>query len=136
MGAVTPTETKRVYEQACRTKRETPQDDQGRAWHRVLRGYDVRDVQAALDGWWADTTPTHSGRPRGAFMPEPAELKPLVEAARRRRETKEQTPKDLVRWRCQGCKCTCCGYVDAGSIRPPKCTKCGISMDETDRERV
>ncbi len=85
---MTPSETKRVYERACRVKRIAPQDDEGRAWHRVLRKLEARDVEAALDAWWADTTPTLSGRPRGAFMPEPAELKPVAERQQRLREVK------------------------------------------------
>jgi hypothetical protein len=97
-----PAETKRVYEQACRTKRITPQDDEGRAWHRVLRDFEARDVEAALDAWWADTTPNLHGEPRGKWMPTPAELKPIVDRIVAKHAAAKREPQDIVWLECAG----------------------------------
>lgn len=97
-----PAETKRIYESACRSKRIVPNQDEFDRWHKVLRGYEARDVEAALDGWWSDATLTSNGRPRGAFLPEPAELKPLIEIAHIRREAAAREPQDMILWECAG----------------------------------
>ncbi len=133
---MTPHETKRIYEQACRTKRITPQDDEGRAWHRVLRGYEVRDVETALDGWWADTTPSHDGQPRGKWLPTPAELKPLVEKAQSKRVSAAREPQDFLAWECSGCHYTCTGFVARSAPVPEgrACPCCRASLNLRVRE--
>lgn len=97
---MTPTESKRIYQAACRSKRLDIVQEEYVRWHRVLRGYEAKDVEAALDAWWADSTPTLSGRVRGAFMPEPAELKPLIESARDKRLRDKSEPQDWLYWEC------------------------------------
>lgn len=124
-----PAETKRIYETACRSKRAEIVQEEFQRWHRVLRGFEARDVEAGLDAWWADDTPTHNGRPRGAFLPEPAELKPLVEAAQRKREAAAREPQDLLIWRCTKCIHTCTSYIaHSAIIGGNKCRACGAPM--------
>lgn len=128
-----PAETKRLYERACGAKRIVPQEDEGRAWHRVLRDFEARDVEAALDAWWADTTTGKDGRPRGAWLPTPAELKPLAEAAERKRKVADAEPKDYVSWRC-ACGYGMGGFVSRDDRRERKCPACGKPMPELSRD--
>jgi len=97
-----PADTKRIYEQACCAKRIKPQDEEGRTWHRVLREFEARDVEAALDAWWADITPGHDNQPRGKWLPTPAELKPLVKRAEIKRISAQRESMDMIAWECAG----------------------------------
>lgn len=85
-----PVETKRLYERACREKRRDAKQDEMNLWHRVLRGFEVRDVESALDAWWASTDRDEKGELRSKWLPSPAELKPLAIAAQRKREAAER----------------------------------------------
>lgn len=132
-----PIETKRIYENACRSKRRAPEQQEFELWHKVLRGYDARDVEAALIAWWGDTTPVTSGassRPRGAFMPQPAELKPLVEAAQSRRVTTAREPQDLLLWQCTKCPYRSSGFMARGSEPPGRsCPSCSAPLALAER---
>ena len=132
-----PAETGAIYEQACRSKRMPSDPDEKTKWHRVLHDFEACDVRAALDAWWADTTPTQTGRPRGAFLPEPAELKPLVVGSRAKREAAARVPQDLVMWRCAGkFQHTCSGFVARGSDTgtPDRKCRCGADLHLALRE--
>lgn len=131
-----PAETKRIYEQACRAKRADIVQEEGEKWHKVLRAYEACDVESALGVWWADTTPTQSGRARGAFLPEPAELKPLAEAAQRKREAATREPKDLLAWECQGQqKHTFSGFIARSKLTPQaRCKYCNAPLRLIHRE--
>ncbi len=74
-----PRETTAIYVEACRSRRIAPQEEEGRLWHKTLALYETKDVKAALEAWWADTTVGKDGEPRGKWLPAPAELKPLIE---------------------------------------------------------
>lgn len=121
-----PAETKRIYEAACRARRITPQDDEGRVWHRTLRDFETGDVEEALDGWWADTTPGHDGQPRGKWLPTPAELKPLVARVRQKREAAAREPQDILRWECVNHH-RYAGFIARSKPTPPAwpCRGCG-----------
>lgn len=122
-----PAETKQIYERACRTKRLTPSEDEGRAWHKTLRQFEARDVEAALDSWWGDRTPSGiDGRPRGCFLPSPAELLPLVEKARTSREAKTREHRVEIQTHCPGCGAPLSAFVIPGSLAKLKCPCGGV----------
>lgn len=127
-------ETKAVYERECRSRRIVPQDEEGRRWHRALSDYERRDVDAALDAWNSDTTQTSTGRPRGAFLPDPAELKPLVEREVRRRETNAREPRDFVAYQCPECFYRASAFMIRNIARRVDCARCGKPMSEFKRE--
>lgn len=97
-----PADTKRLYESACKTRRVTPQEDEARAWHKNLLSFEVRDVQAALDAWWASTARDEKGELRSRWLPAPAELKEFTERAVRRLAVDAAEPQDMVMWECVG----------------------------------
>lgn len=130
-----PAETARIYQAACKAKRQDVSDDQGRHWHRVLREFEARDVETALEAWWADTSLTASGRPRGAYLPEPQELKNLAEHARRKREAAAREPQDVLMWQCKVCMYRAIGFIAHGATPPiRKCPRDGSHLALEKRE--
>ena len=131
-----PEETKRIYQSACRAKRVEIVQEESEKWHKVLRPFEARDVETALSAWWADTTSTQTGRPRGAFLPEPVELKPLVQAAQSKREAAAREPRDLLAWECQGQqKHTFSGFIARSKLTPSvQCRYCGARLRLIHRE--
>jgi hypothetical protein len=131
-------ETKRIYEASCRAKRIAPQEDEGRTWHRVLRSHEARDVEKALDEWWADTTPDLHGQPRGKWLPAPAELKPFVEKIAAHRESASRETEDMMIWVCSGpVTHTCSGFIAHSEDTPgPKRCHCGAERTVSYRGRA
>lgn len=122
-----PLETKQLYERACRTKRLTPTEDEGRAWHKNLRQFEAIDVEAALDAWWGDRTPSGiDGRPRGCFLPSPAELIPMIEHAQTTREAKAREPRVEIQITCPGCGAFLSAFVRPGALAKLKCPCGGV----------
>lgn len=132
---MTVKEIKAIYVEACRAKRIVPQEGELSKWNKALSIFESRDVQSALDAWWKDTTATSTGRPRGAYMPEPAELKPLVEEAARRRMRASSEPKVLARWQCPACGLTMTAFVPASDLRGCNCRRCHQPANEIYREK-
>ncbi|HZP06180.1 MAG TPA: hypothetical protein VFB43_14860 [Terracidiphilus sp.] len=100
--AMTPDETNRLYRGACQSKGRVPNQEQGRSWHRTLRSFDTRDVEAALDAWNASTERDSKGDLKSKWLPAPGELKPLVLAAQSKRESAAREPEDLLCLSCEG----------------------------------
>lgn len=117
-----PKETETLYTRACNTKRITPQDDEGRAWHKALSMYEFRDAEKALDAWWSDKTPGSDGQPRGKWMPTPVELASATASVQRSRLAAAAERKDLVGYRCPRCKVTWCAYTN--TVDAPECGRC------------
>lgn len=113
-----PAETKRVYERACRTRRMAPQEEEGHAWHRNLRAFELRDVEAAMDAWWASTATDGYGELRSKWLPAPAELKALVAVVEKVRKAKASSPTDYLRWECLKCQRICGGFHPRGDPTP------------------
>ena len=124
-----PTETKAIYEAACRSKRMETKQDEADLWRRVLGGFEARDVRDAVDAWFSDSTPVtigNSSRPRGAFMPAPAELKPLIDKARRDREARAREPQDYICWQCtNGHRVS--GFIARSKPTPESHAPCGYA---------
>ena len=130
---MTSAETKKIYEGVCRAKRLVPQEDEGRIWHRTLSGFDLQDVEAALDLWWADTTLDSNGNPRGKWLPTPAELKPTVERLAARRAAANREPHDVIRWKCEK-QHTCSGLYARSEPTPiGKRCSCGAALQMIER---
>ena len=121
-----PSETTAIYVESCRSRRIVPQEEEGRLWHKLLALYDAKDVRAALDVWWADTTLGKDGEPRGKWMPAPTELKPLVERVVRDKAARAAVKRYLVCWLCKSCRHRMSGFLSAeeSSIR-----KCPAALD-------
>jgi hypothetical protein len=125
-----PAEMKEIYQEACRMKRVTPSPDENRMWDKVLGHYEARDVKKALEMWWADTALGKDGRPKGSWMPAPAELRPVVDTAFNRRMRAASEQKDMVRWKCPDCGRFACGFVSHGFDGPPQiCSGFGRETD-------
>ena len=138
-----PTETSAIYSEACRSRRIVPQEEEGRLWHKVLSGFDAKDVRSAVDIWGKDVTLGKDGAPRGKWLPAPAELTPLVEKILRDRETHAAVPRCYVRWLCPKCSYFLAGYLGVGESGGRTCSialgltglKCGAIMEIVTDER-
>jgi hypothetical protein len=68
-----------------------PRDEEaGKAWERVLSAYSIEEIEGAIAAHRGDTTLDDQGRPRGRWMPMPADLKLLIEAGRRKAARRTQ----------------------------------------------
>lgn len=132
-----PAETKRLYERECRARRITPQQDEFNLWHKNLRKFEIRDVDAALDSWNSCTDTDDKGESRGKWLPKPAELIPLILHEQRARETQQQGPKDRVGLTCTNLQCPyrCVTFLAKGEQVPQReCRLCHAPMTEFYRE--
>jgi hypothetical protein len=122
-----PSETTAIYVEACRSRRITPQQEEGRLWHKLLASYDAKDVRAGLDAWSANSTLGKDGQPKGKWLPAPVELKPAIEDLIRKRIAAAAVKRFPVRWRCPSCKWRGMGMLaidePAGSRRCGACDR-------------
>lgn len=131
---MTPAETKQLYESACKTKRMTSVQEEGAMWHKAFKGYEVADVRAALDAWWASTDRDSKGDLKSQWMPAPGELIAFVERAKQKRETSAAIPRDLVCFECQSCRYRCTSFPPRGTTPAINCRVCGNGMSVFCRE--
>jgi len=129
-----PSETEALYTAACKAKRLVPQKEEGRMWHKALSLYEARDVQAALDKWWASTETNVHGELKSKWLPAPGELKPLVEEVARKRLRAASVPKQCVHWKCPRCGVRMSGCVPETDLRGRKCPGCTAPMNEEERK--
>ena len=122
-----PSETTALYVEACRSRRIAPQEEEGRLWHKTLALYEAKDVKAALEAWWADTTVGKDGEPRGKWLPAPAELKPLVDRVVHQRAARAAIPTFYIRWKCSTCNVAKAGFLATGDVDQRTC--CGNLME-------
>jgi len=76
-----------IYKSACAAAGRLTDPMASAGWKAVLLHFSREEVTAALDTWWNDTEPVQGslvGRPRGATMPKPADLKACIRRARER----------------------------------------------------
>lgn len=70
-----------LYVRTLQQYNRQPNDEEFRAWMEVLSSNSYSDVDAALRRWSGNTAlDMHSGRPAGARMPSPAELKVSIQS--------------------------------------------------------
>lgn len=121
---MTTKELERIYNEACRTKGYTPDDDQFRMWKKQLGWCERADLEVALVEHYATSTQ----------FPMPAELRQLAGKAMRERQAKSAVPKFLMAWKCGDCGYTRVGHITADQSDSQTC-HCGKEMAITLDER-
>jgi hypothetical protein len=93
---VTEKQLRTIYQTACDGKSFEPNEGQFKVWKQVLGWAEEKDLARALIFWFTDQT----------GFPMPADLKPLIEQARRERIAKASTPQVQKVWECLDCHTT------------------------------
>lgn len=93
---MTEKELRKIYQSACDAKGFEPSAGQFKIWKLTLAWSEESDLEAAVADWFAVNP---------AF-PMPAELRPLIEAARRERIAKTSQPQVQTVWECMDCHTT------------------------------
>jgi hypothetical protein len=114
-----------LYADACAAKGYEPESGQYKLWKEALLWADRRDVKASIERWWQGETQ----------MPMPAQLKPLIEAARKSREARASSKSVLVRWECP-CGLTFSGFLEEHDMAGRRCPACDAYMREIQRVRA
>lgn len=127
-------EMEKLYTRACKSRRIEPQQEEGQAWLKAFKDFEARDVEAALNAWDNSSELNEQGQPRGKWLPKPVELKPLIEAARRRREANTQGPQDLLLFECASRHKLSCFIQRAKPTPGTKRCPCGSPMECVKRE--
>ena len=96
------TELKKAYARACQTRGYEPSEGQFKTWKQTMMFFESVDIERAIDLWYESST----------TLPMPAELKPLIERARRERTTKLHNQADFVAWKCPECGLTQSGWPE------------------------
>ena len=106
-----PNEMRAIYEEACcaSSNRQLPEEAQLKIWQQQMGGFDAGDLRAGIAVWWQTEK----------YLPMPAELKPLAEAARRKRLALSSSEKFLVRWKCPDCSRTQSGIISTKYMDTP-----------------
>jgi hypothetical protein len=73
-----------LYAKASESYRLPRNEEAGMAWEEVLSPFSMEEIEGAIATHRADTTLDERGRPRGCWMPLPAELKLLIETGRKK----------------------------------------------------
>jgi hypothetical protein len=76
-----------LYKSACAAAGRSMDPAASASWRAVLGRFTNIEAMTALEVWWNDTEPIQGsllGKPRGATMPTPADLKVRIVAARER----------------------------------------------------
>ncbi len=128
-----PVESKALYEKACGVRRIKPQQEEYEQWHKNIRDFEPRDVQAALDAWWASTERDRDGDAKSKWLPTPGELLGLVIAARDKRIVRAREPEDLVFLMCSAGHRSSCFVVRSAEFCKRTC-RCGAEIKVLQRE--
>ena len=131
-----PTETQKIYERECRSRRITPAQEEFAEWHKELKPFELRDVTEGMTRWNRDVTLDETGQPRCKWLPRPVQLVVLVKAAIRERERLLATPLDMVGLECQGCHRKAIAFPERGKAVRVNCPNCDIEEIEIHREEV
>lgn len=90
---MTPKQLESLYKLVCDGKGFAPNDGQFKIWKQTLGFYEEKDVSQAITSFFQ----------RNSTFPMPAELRPLIESARRQRIAKAGQPSVYTLWRCMEC---------------------------------
>jgi hypothetical protein len=90
------TELRKAYVRACQTKGFEPSEGQFKTWKSTMLFFEAVDLEHAIDMWFEKET----------NLPMPAELKPVIERARRIRTEKTGAKTYLVAFECPVCGAT------------------------------
>jgi hypothetical protein len=108
---IKPAEMSQIYFEACDAKGYKGNDGQLKIWRQTLAYAEKKDLQQALIFYWQDNTD----------FPMPAELRHLVERARRERLAESSEPKEFVEYECPQCHAPFSTVVNVGDTRPRLC---------------
>jgi hypothetical protein len=124
---VKTTETRKVYEKSCATKRLKFQQEEFEVWHRSLKDLELRDVEATLDAWWISPAVDSNGDLKSRWLPAPAELRMMALEISHKRVAQAKVKTFLVGWKCPACAHTVMTFLPAGDSAIRAC-KCGAEM--------
>jgi hypothetical protein len=116
-----PSETKAVYEKAVRRKRLPVVQEEAEDWHRKLKGFEMRDVQAGIDLWDASEEVDGRGQLASRWMPPTDELVRLAAQARRKREKDAAEPRFKTLFTCPVCGASRLGFLRASDSTARRC---------------
>jgi hypothetical protein len=108
---MTDTQLRKIYIMVCDGKGYEANDGQFKVWKQTLGWCEEVDLAQAVLWWMADN----------ATFPMPAELKPLVERAKRARLAKASVKTGLVRFYCPDCGIYTCGFLAMDDNRQRIC---------------
>ena len=112
---MTDGELKELYTLCCDTKGYDPDPGQFKTWKAVLGWSDARDLEKAIAEHYSTSL----------TLPMPAELKPLIEAARRKRMLPTTGYEYMTGYRCPRCFTTMTSFSEAREVRCEACWKAG-----------
>ena len=112
---MTDKELRTHYRAACDSKGFVPNEGQFKVWKQVLGWAEEQDLSKALVYYFE----AESG------FPMPADLKHLIERAKRERLTESTGPKEIVEYECPSCHAPFSTVVDVGDMRPRICIVVG-----------
>ena len=112
---MTDAKMKELYTLACDTKGFELNPGQLKVWKQTMGIFDAADMEAAIREWYGSNN----------TFPMPAELKPLIESARRKRTAPTTGYEFTTAYRCPRCGATCCGFTPAHEQRCERCWKGG-----------
>jgi hypothetical protein len=108
---VKPADMGRIYYDACDAKGYKGNEGQLKLWRQMLGYAELRDLQKAMEIYWQDNSD----------FPMPAQLRHLVERARRERMEKSGGPSEMVEYECPSCHAPLSTVVEVGDTRPRLC---------------
>ena len=129
---MTDKELKEIYKTACSGKGFQPNDSQFKLWKQTLGWCEAADLAKALVYFFQDQP----------GFPMPADLRHLVERAKRERLMESEGPKELVEYECPQCHAPFSTVVAVGDCRPRIClvvdyrnqlTGCRVRLREVGR---
>jgi hypothetical protein len=112
---IKPIEMSQIYYEACDAKGYKGNEGQLKIWRMTLAYAEKKDLQQALTLYWQENTD----------FPMPAELRHLVERARRERLAESSEPKEFVEYECPECHAPFSTFVSPGDVRPRICMLVG-----------
>jgi hypothetical protein len=130
---VKESEIKKAYTRACQTRGFEPSEGQFKTWKQTLMFFEAADIERAIDLWYE----------RETTLPMPAELKPVIEQARRERVNTGAVKKSYVAWTCDACHSSMAGFLTLEDQAPRFCRSqivgggvCGAEMRIAKDERL
>lgn len=130
-----PAETAAIYYEACDAKGYKGNEGQLKIWRQQLGYAERKDLERALELYWQTNVE----------FPMPAQLRHLVERARRERLEAADVPKELVEYDCPECHAPFSTIVDVGDHGPRLCllvneknefVGCRVRLTETQRKLI
>lgn len=108
---IKPADMGRIYYDACDAKGYKGNEGQLKLWRQMLGYADLGDLRTAMELYWQENSD----------FPMPAQLRHLVERARRERLEKSGGPSEMVEYECPQCHAPFSTVVDVGDMRPRLC---------------